>query len=149
MNRRVYAFAIAVLFVSSTLCGLAAAQNIEDQIKKLETDRAAAVVKGDVAFLEKQTSDDYTIITMNGQTSGKTQMLDGFKSGASKLTADDLSDMRVKMYGNTAIITGKANVKGTLGGSDATGEIMFTRVWVKKGGRWQTVAFQQTRISNP
>jgi hypothetical protein len=53
------------------------------------------------------------------------------------------------LYGNTAVITGKADVKGTLGGKDATGQIMFTRVYVKKGASWQSVAFQQTRVSNP
>ena len=55
----------------------------------------------------------------------------------------------VRVYGNTAVITGKADVKGTLAGNDATGQYMFTRVYVKKGGQWQSVAFQQTRISNP
>jgi ribosomal protein S6E (S10) len=86
------------------------------------------MVKGDVATLEKQTSDDYSLINMNGQMSGKAQMVSAFKSGQTKLTSDELSDMKVRVYGNTAVITGKADVKGTLGGKDATGQIMFTRV---------------------
>ena len=55
----------------------------------------------------------------------------------------------MRVYGNTAVITGKAEVKGTLAGNDATGQYTFTRVYVKKGGQWQSVALQQTRISNP
>jgi ketosteroid isomerase-like protein len=145
MNRRIVVLAIAVLLV--TFCGAAAAQNAAEEIKKLETDRAAAVVKGDTAFLEKQTADDYTLINANGQMSTKAQMIDGFKSGKSKLTMDELSDMKVHMYGDTAVITGKSNVKGTLGGKDVTGPVMFTRVWVKKDGRWQSVALQQTKAS--
>jgi ketosteroid isomerase-like protein len=145
MNRRIVVLAIAVLVV--TFCGAAAAQNAAEEIKKLETDRAAAVVKGDTAFLEKQTADDYTLINANGQMSTKAQMIDGFKSGKSKLTMDELSDMKVHMYGDTAVITGKSNVKGTLGGKDVTGPVMFTRVWVKKDGRWQSVALQQTKAS--
>jgi ketosteroid isomerase-like protein len=86
---------------------------------------------------------------MNGQMSDKSQMVNNFKTGQIKLTSDELSDMKVRVYGNTAVITGKADVKGTLGGKDATGQIMFTRVYVKKGGLWQSVAFQQTRVSNP
>jgi ketosteroid isomerase-like protein len=149
MNRRFAAFAVASLFVLATLCGSAAAQGVEDQIKKLETDRAAAVVKGDVATLDKETSDDYTLINMNGQMSDKSQMLNGFKSGQNKLTVDELSDMKVRVYGDTAVVTGKANVKGIMGGKDATGQAMFTRVYVKKAGHWQSVVLQQTRISNP
>ena len=145
MNR-IGALVLAAAFSSVTLLGSARAEDVQEQLKKLETDRSAAIVKGDVATLEKQTSDDYTLVNMNGQMSDKSQMVNAFKTGQTKLTSDDLSDLKVRVYGNTAVITGKADVKGTLGGNDATGQIMFTRVYVKKDGRWQSVAYQQTRI---
>jgi len=148
MKRKCAALVISLVFVLITL-GSAWAQSDEEQLKKLETDRAAAVVKGDIATLAAQTSEDYTLINMNGQMSGKAQMVNAFKTGQSKLTSDELSDMKVRVYGDTAVITGKADVKGTLGGKDATGQIMFTRVYVKKDGSWQSVAFQQTRVSTP
>ena len=148
MNR-IASLVLAAALSSVTLLGSVWAEDVKEQLKKLETDRAAAIVKGDVATLEKQTSDDYTLINMNGQMSDKSQMVNNFKTGQTKLTSDELSDMKVRVYGNTAVITGKADVKGTLGGNDATGQIMFTRVYVKKGGQWQAVAFQQTRVSNP
>ncbi len=119
MNRSCTRFVIASVLSFVALLGLAWAANVEEELKKLETDRAAAAVKGDAATLETQTSDDYTFINLYG------------------------------VYGNTAVITGKANVKGTLGGKDTNGQIMFTRVYVKKGGSWQSVAFQQTLVSNP
>ena len=148
MKRKCAAFAISALFVFVML-GSARAQSDEEQLKKLETDRAAAVVKGDVATLEKQTSDDYSLINMNGQMSGKTQMVTAFKTGQTKLTSNEVSDMKVRVYGNTAVITGKVDVAGTMAGKDTKAQIMFTRVYVKKGGQWQSVAFQQTRVSNP
>ena len=148
MNR-IGSLVLAAAFSSVTLLGSAWAEDVQEQLKKLETERAAAAVKGDAATLEKQTSDDYTFINMNGQMSDKSQMVNAFKTGQTKLTSDDVSDMKVRVYGNTAVITGKADVKGTLGGKDADGQIMFTRVYVKKGGNWQSVAFQQTRVSNP
>ena len=133
----------------AVLLSLAWAESVEEQLKKLETDRAAAVVKGDVATLEKQTSDDYTLINMNGQMSDKSQMVNNFKTGQTKLASNDVSDMKVRVYGNTAVITGKVDVAGTMAGKDTKAQIMFTRVYVKKGGQWQSVAFQQTRVSNP
>jgi ketosteroid isomerase-like protein len=141
-------FAIAVMF-ATTLCVSAAAQNVEDQIKKMETDRAAAIVKGDYDALAKVTSDDYSLITVSGQMSDKATMIDSFKSGKSKLTVDDISDMKVRVYGDTAVVTGKATVKGTLGGTDVTGTQMYTRVYVKHGGTWTAVALQQTRVATP
>ena len=145
MNRKLLVLVVAGVFVVA-MCGLAAAQSVEDHIKKLETERAAAVVKGDMAVLDKHTSDDYTLINANGQVSTKAQMLEGFKSGANKLTQDDVSDMKVRVYGDTAVVTGKVTVKGMMGGKDATGSALYTRVYVKKGGEWVSVALQQTRL---
>jgi ketosteroid isomerase-like protein len=148
MKRKYAAFGIAALFVFVML-GSAWAQSDEEQLKKLETDRAAAAVKGDVATIEKQTSDDYTFINLYGQMSDKSQMVNAFKTGRTKLTSDEVSDMKVRVYGDTAVITGKVDVAGTMAGKDTKAQIMFTRVYVKKGGQWQSVAFQQTRVSNP
>ena len=68
------------------------------------------------------------------------------KNGQIKLESDEPSDMKVRVYGNTAVVTGKANIKGTIAGKDASGTVAFTRVWVKKGGKWMTVALQQTKM---
>src|SRR5207237_2265957 len=147
MNRSSTSFVFAS--VLAALVGLAWAANVEEELKKLETDRAAAAVKGDVATLEKQTSDDYTFINLYGQMSDKSQMVNNFKTGRTKITSNEVSDMKVRVYGNTAVITGKADVAGTMAGKDTKGQIMFTRVYVKKGGSWQSVAFQQTLVPTP
>ncbi len=149
MNRSSTSFVFASVLAVAALVGLAWAANVEEELKKLETDRAAAAVKGDVATLEKQTSDDYTFINLYGQMSDKSQMVDNFRTGRTKLTSNELSDMKVRVYGNTAVITGKADVAGTIAGKDTKGQIMFTRVYVKKGGSWQSVAFQQTLVPTP
>jgi ketosteroid isomerase-like protein len=86
------------------------------------------------------------LINVSGATSDKAQMLEQIKSGQIKLQSDDLSDMKVHVYGNTAVVTGKAAVKGVVGGKETDGTVAFTRVWVKKGGKWQSVAFQQTKV---
>src|SRR5215471_20160706 len=138
MKRRC-AFACAVLFALGTFCASAMAQGA-DEIKKIEMDRAAAVVKGDWAKLEKETSDDYTLVNINGQVSNKAQMLEGFKSGKNKLTTDEVSDLNVRTYGDVAVVTGKATIKGMMGGQNVDGQATFTRVYVKKDGHWQAVA---------
>jgi hypothetical protein len=148
MNRRCTGLVVASVLSLTVLLGLAWAATAEEEVKKLETERAAASVKGYVAILEKQTADDYTFINLYGQMSDKSQMLNGFKTGRTKLTSNDLSDVKVRLYGYTAVVTGKADVKGTMAGKETSAQMMFTRVYVKKGGSWQSVAFQQTRVSN-
>ena len=121
-----------------------AGSNVEEQIKKIENDRAQAVVKGDVTTLDKYTADDYVFIDRFGNVSDKAATLNRIKSGDIKITSNDLSDLKVRVYGNTAVVTGKSEAKGTIGGRDTGGPVLFTRVYVKKNGRWQSVQFQQT-----
>jgi len=129
--------------------GMGAAASVEDQLKKMERDRAAAVVKGDVAAIEAQTSDDYILINANGQVSNKAETMNNIKTGNIKLTSNEVSDMKVRVYGDTAVVTGKSTAKGTIGGRELKGPVMFTRVYVKKNGKWQSVAFQQTPVVGP
>ena len=93
MKQKYAAFGIAALFVVVML-GSAWAQSVEEQLKKLETDRAAAAVKGDVATIEKQTSDDYTFINLYGEMSDKSQMVDNFRTGRTKLTSNEVRARR-------------------------------------------------------
>ena len=75
--------------------------------------------------------------------------MNAIKTGNIKLTANEVSDLKVRVYGDTAVVTGKSSAKGTIGGRELKGPVMFTRVYVKKRGKWQSVAFQQTPIVAP
>jgi ketosteroid isomerase-like protein len=143
------AFLVTVAAIPARGQAAAAGPSVEDQLKKMEKDRAAAVVKGDVATLEKLTSDDYILINANGQLSDKPTTMNNIKTGNIKLTANEVSDLKVRVYGNTAVVTGKSDAKGSIGGRELKGPVMFTRVYVKKDGKWQSVAFQQTPIVAP
>jgi ketosteroid isomerase-like protein len=152
MNRTATGVVVATAFFLVTAAAMPARGQgaaVEDQIKKMEKDRAAAVVKGDVATLQGLTSDDYIFINAYGQLSDKATTMNGIKTGNIKLTSNEVSDLNVRVYGNTAVVTGKANSKGTIGGREMKGPVMFTRVYVKNNGKWQSVAFQQTPIVNP
>lgn len=151
MNRLATRVFVAAAFSLATLTAVPAqaqGASVEEQIKKMERDRAAAVVKGDVAMLEGLTADDYTLINANGQVSDKATTMNNIKTGNIKLTANEVSDLKVRVYGDTAVVIGKSSAKGTIGGRELKGPVMFTRVYVKKNGRWQSVAFQQTPIVN-
>jgi len=118
----------------------------EDEIKNLEEARNQAVLHGDVAALDRMTSDDYTFITLRGEMRTKTEILKGFSSGSFHYESREISDLRVRIYQNTAIVTGRSVQKGMENGKDYSGDYRFTRVYVKEDGRWLTVALQTTLI---
>jgi ketosteroid isomerase-like protein len=118
----------------------------EDEIKNLEEARNQAVVHGDVAALDRLTSDDYTFITLRGELRTKSEILQGFRSGSFHYESRQISDLKVRVYGNTAVVTGRSIQKGTENGKDYSGDYRFTRVYVKQNGRWLSVALQTTLI---
>jgi ketosteroid isomerase-like protein len=144
MNRRSTFLAVFCLALAAPL--FAQKSSVADHIKKLEQDRAQAVVKGDTAALDRMTSDDYVFTDFTGRTRKKQDTISAIKAGDIKMESYDLDDLDVHVYGNAAVITGKATTKGTIGGQDASGSYRFTRVYVKQAGAWKSVAYQQTKI---
>ena len=124
----------------------AAVTTAEDEILKLEEMRNQAVLHGDVAALDRMTSDDYTFVTLRGEMRTKSDILKGFASGSFHYESRQIWDLKVRVYGDTAVITGRSVQKGMENGKDYSGDYWFTRVYVKQNGRWLTVALQTTRI---
>jgi ketosteroid isomerase-like protein len=124
----------------------AAAKSAVETIRLLEEERNQAIVHGDAAALERMTSDDYTFVTLRGEMLTKAEIVRNFRSGAAKYESREISDLNIRVYGNSAVVTGKAVQKGAENGKDYSGDYWFTRVYVNKGGRWITVALQTTLI---
>jgi ketosteroid isomerase-like protein len=115
-------------------------------LRALEAARNEAIVHGDSAALEKMTSEDYTFVTLRGELRTKADVVRGFATGAFKYEAREISDLNIRVYGNAAVVTGRSNQKGTENGKDYSGDYRFTRVYIKRDGRWLTVALQATRV---
>ena len=117
--------------------------SVEREIKSLEEARNHAVLHGDVMALDRMTSDNYTFITLRGELRTKSDILKGFASGSFHYESRQISDLKVRVYGDTAIVTGRSVQKGMENGKNYSGDYRFTRVYVKEKGRWLTVALQK------
>jgi ketosteroid isomerase-like protein len=106
-----------------------------------------ADLKDDAAELDRTLAPDYVIVRDNGVVRSRGETLDGIKSGATKFTGFDLSDVHIRFYGDTAVVTFHAAIKGSRAGKDMSGEFREVRVFAKHGGTWRAVLAQRTRIS--
>ena len=106
-------------------------------------------VKRDTAFLERHLSDDYISTFPDGSVLDKKGEIESVKSGAVALTEMKPSEMKARIYGEAAVITGRSTIKAKVKGQDVSGEYRFTDVWIRRGDRWQAVASQVTRIAKP
>ena len=116
------------------------------EIRKVEEERNQAILHGDAATLDRLTSDDYTFITVRGELRTKAEILQGFRSGSFHYDSRTISDLKIRTYGTSAVVTGRATQTGRENGKDYSGDYWFTRVYVKRGERWVTVALQTTLI---
>ena len=137
-------FAIGLWTASVSVAS--SSDKIREEIRALETARNEAIVHGDAAALERMTSDDYTFITLRGELRTKAEIVKGFSTGAFKYGSREISDLNIRVYEDTAVVTGRSSQKGTENGKDYSGDYRFTRVYVKQNGRWLTVALQATLV---
>jgi len=80
-----------------------------------------------------------------GHRSSKAAVLDALRSGALKIRKLQLSDMKVYLYGDAAVVTGASSQDGTYEGFPLASKIVFTDTFIRKGGTWQAVASQRTK----
>jgi ketosteroid isomerase-like protein len=145
--RQAFALVLTCVLALSVAVGQKSGKgNVEEEITKLEQEAAQAFVKDGVAAVDKYEADDIMSIDPMGVVTDKSQDKQAFSSGETKLQSIDESDVKVRVYGNTAVALGTQDVKGTYKGQDISGKYRFTDVWVKRGGKWQIVSSQVTKI---
>jgi len=110
----------------------------------MERQAKEASLHRDPEFPERTLADDYVAITPLGQVTTKKDSVSARKSGQLRYDTIDITDMVVRLYGDTAIVTARADVKGHQLGEDFSGPYRYTRVWVRRSGRWQAVSYQAT-----
>lgn len=121
----------------------------EDAIRALESRRAEALLKGDTKALAEMVADDFVEISRLGQVRTRADNIRDITSGDLKLTSVKYDDQQVRVYGDVAVLTAVADNVGTARGLPFTGKVRFTRIFVRRDGRWQAVLMQQTSITGP
>lgn len=117
----------------------------------LERDWNDAVLKRDKGWFEKNFADDYSSVSSAtaALTNKADDIADAMKGGHGE-NWNQLSDMNVRVDGNTAVVTGVNHVKGKDDkGAAFERKVRFTDTWIKRDGRWQVLASQGTDIPEP
>jgi len=137
---------VAIIYLLVAPVAWAQGGNVEQEIKKLEHDWAQAVVKSGAAAVDQYEADDIVSTDPSGRVTDKAQDKKDLSSGDLKVQSLELSDLKVRVYGNTAVATGLATLKGTYKGQDMSGNYRYTDTWVRRNGKWQAVASQATKV---
>ncbi len=118
----------------------------EREVKQVERELADATVKGDTAALAQIFSGDCIFTGSGGEVLTVAQMLPVFKNNNLKFESFNTDDVKVRVAGQAAVVTGRAITKGRSGNSEFNRQDRFTRVYRKENGRWRLMASQLTPI---
>jgi len=151
MNRHAVraAYGLAALLAASTLPAQDAPAAAE--LTTLVKDFLVGASRNDAAVHDRFWADDLIYTRAAGQRLGKAEILRDVRSAAAPkagepATAFTAEDVRIQQYGDTAVVAFR--LVGTTGtGAGATVDTYLnTGTFVKRGGRWQAVAWQATRV---
>ena len=104
-------------------------------------------MRKDVEAIAPFTAEEYVQIDFDGRVMDKAATFRRIRSSDIGLQSNAVEDLTVRIYGDTAVVTGRANPKGIADGREFGEPIRYSRVYVKRDRRCQVVLFQQTRIA--
>jgi ketosteroid isomerase-like protein len=123
---------------------------VEQTIRKLDNERIQAQIHADAAALKRIYADDFIGVGPSGTMRTKPQVISDFTSGDLRFQSITTDDIRVRVYGNTAVETGRSTMDGQDKGKAVPHDTRFTRVWVKEHGIWRLVAnHYSSNVSHP
>jgi ketosteroid isomerase-like protein len=111
------------------------------ELFRLENVWNEAYVRGDANALDSLWADDFVATVPNMTPMTKAETIGIWRSGRMKFLHYETSDLRVRVYGDAAVVTGRVHRIRNLGGRDVDDHWRFTKVYVHRAGRWQVVAW--------
>jgi hypothetical protein len=120
----------------------------EAELIQLERDIGAANVRRDKAFFERIEADEFIFTDSAGGLTTKAEDVAGLDkpAGEFKQVSYEPDDMKVRVYGKTAVVTGRTTTKLQSKDREVINRSRFTDVFVKRDGRWQLVAGHSSRL---
>jgi ketosteroid isomerase-like protein len=117
------------------------------QVLAVDEARRLAMLHGDVTALDSLLAEDVTIFWGDGTADDKASTLALFRSGRLRYAQLDYDSTRVRVYGQTAIVTGQAHIRAQSDEHALAYLVRQTRIYVRQKGRWCLVASQTTRVA--
>jgi ketosteroid isomerase-like protein len=117
---------------------------MEEEILELEKGFTDAIAKNDPEAIKRFVTDDWIIINADGGIISRERFLEVIKSGALTHEMMESDDMRVRVYGHSAVVTALTRTKGKFMGQEFTTHERSTDFFMKLDGQWRCVLTQLT-----
>src|SRR5437667_9404294 len=118
----------------------------EQALIKIQHECADARLKGDSSYAQQLEADDFTVVWFDGRIVNKDGDLKSYESKDAVFTDFKIDGLKVRFYGDTAIVVGQGSIKAHTKTQDLSGKYVWTDTFVKQNGVWKVVASQVTPV---
>ncbi len=122
-------------------------KSVEQELMQIEREWVQISVNHDASALDRIEADDFIYTGVDGTLVTKAQDISDITSGNLTAESANIEEMKVRVYGDTAVVIGRLTTKGQYKGKDFSGQYRFTDVFVKRNGKWQAVASHASSIT--
>jgi imidazolonepropionase-like amidohydrolase/ketosteroid isomerase-like protein len=124
------------------------ALEVTELLRDVEERLAKAWVEGDRSFIEQILADDWSVTDLTGRILTKAEVLkEAFGSKDRQIVSMKIDDVKVRPFGDWAIVTGRTQAAGKYQGKTSEVTLRFTDVFAYRNGRWQVIASQATLLN--
>jgi hypothetical protein len=122
----------------------------EAELTELQQLLAKAWLTGDRATVERIIAPEWTSTGPDGHTTDRARVLaQVFETGAHKIGALEIDDVKVRVFGDAAVVTGRTHGVGEFEGAGYDVVIRFSDTFVRREDRWQAVASHASLVQEP
>lgn len=133
---------------AGTVTSDAATEDDERAVAALDTEYQAAVERNDAETMDRILASDFVLITGSGRTYNKVDLLKEARSKSTVYEYQRGTEQKVRVWGDTAVITALLHAKGTANGTPFEYTLWFSDTYVRTQRGWRYVLGQaSTRIS--
>ena len=136
------ALALAFLFAAARLRADAAAASDAKAVAALDTAYQAAVKANDAEGMARILADDFVLVTGRGKVFTKNDLLDEARKKSTIYEKQDELEQKVRVWGDTAVVTALLWIKGTSDGKTSERKLWFSDTYVRTPSGWKYVLGQ-------
>ncbi len=113
----------------------------------LDRKRMTAMAEKDIATLNAVLADDLIYTHSSARLDTKQSLVGNMQSGSTVYNSVEPSDVKAQDLGSAVVLTGVARIRVTSNGQPNAFAVRFTDVYANRGGKWQMVCWQSTRLA--
>ena len=121
---------------------------VADEVKAAENEWLTGITKNDFRKLDLVLAEDLMYLHSTGVMDSKASYVKSLQTGKQKYVSGKINDLKIRVYGQTAVLNGDANFEFVTDGKPGKAHLKYTHVFMKGGKGWQLVSHQSLKVAD-